>query len=60
VRLGKNKEKAGDCFLTPQRRIGGRESGGEAAATKIDVGGRTSMAATTSSVGDARDPVDTN
>jgi hypothetical protein len=34
VRLKKNNGKAGDCFLTKRRSLGGRENGGE-----VDGGG---------------------
>jgi hypothetical protein len=60
VRLGKNREGLGVCLLTTQRRVGRRESGGEAATAEIDAGCRTSRAVAVSSVEDARNPVNKN
>jgi hypothetical protein len=60
VRLGKNKGKAGNCFLTTRRSFGGRESGGEVDGAEIDAGGRNSRSAAAGSIGGARDPADLN
>jgi hypothetical protein len=47
-------------LLTTRRRVGGRESGGEAVTAEIDAGVRTSRAVAGSSVEDARNPMNKN
>jgi hypothetical protein len=47
-------------MLTTRRRVGGRESGGEAATAEIDASVQISRVAAASSVEDARNPVNKN
>jgi hypothetical protein len=47
-------------MLTTRRRVGGSESGGEAATAEIDAGVRNLRAAAASLVEDARNPVNKN
>jgi hypothetical protein len=54
---GKTKIRRGIGFLPHEEELAGERV---AVTAKIDTGVRTSKAATTISVGDARDPVDTN
>jgi hypothetical protein len=51
ARLEKHEREARECFLTKCRSLGGRESGGEATAVKINASGRASRAAAASSIG---------
>jgi hypothetical protein len=57
---GEMKRRRGIAFLPHEEELAGERAVEEAATTKIDTDGRTSRAEAASSVGDARDPVDSN
>jgi hypothetical protein len=60
VRAAREKHRGARVCLLTTRRVGRRESGGEAAMAEIDAGGRTSRATATSSVEDGRNLVNKN